>query len=195
MLTLKFVEAASKTALASFCFLKSYSDSLKMFNLNHFNVISNFILISWKMCEKMKPELLFCTDLVPRPPSSSQGPGNWGWYNMVEVHGASKHGRCEQIWLKSLCLMSYVEVFAMHNGQPSGPTCLITQIHMWLTWIKCDWIWLKERKKRNKKKKKEKKTHQITFSCAFHFLPFFRQDGWLDTKEWKGLTQQQNTHD
>ena len=36
---------------------------------------------------------------------------------MVEVNGADKHGRYEQVWLNTLPVMSTVKVFAMQAGQ------------------------------------------------------------------------------
>ena len=35
---------------------------------------------------------------------------------MVEVNGATKHCRYEKSWLKSLCVMPSVEVFATQDG-------------------------------------------------------------------------------
>ena len=62
-----------------------------MFSLNCFITTSNFILISWKVCQKMKPTGLLCADLVtPR-----QDQGQWKWYKMVEDNDAYKHGMKE----------------------------------------------------------------------------------------------------
>ena len=38
---------------------------------------------------------------------------------MAEVNGAYKHGRYENIWVKSLHVMSNINVFAMQDGQPA----------------------------------------------------------------------------
>ena len=39
---------------------------------------------------------------------------------MVEVSGASQHGRYEIICLNSLCVMSNVNVFAIHDRRKAG---------------------------------------------------------------------------
>ena len=51
-----------------------------------------------------------------------QGKGQWKWYKMIEVNGAYKHGRYEKRWLKSLCAMSNVKVFATQDNPPADPT-------------------------------------------------------------------------
>ena len=40
----------------------------------------------------------------------------------VEVNGACKHCRYEQIWLNSLRAMSNIKVFTMQNGRPASRT-------------------------------------------------------------------------
>ena len=56
-------------------------------------------MLSW-LVEKHVRKLirLLSADLV----TPSQGPGHWKLYTMVEVNGAYKHDRYEQVWLKSL---------------------------------------------------------------------------------------------
>ena len=43
---------------------------------------------------------------------------------MVEISGAYKHGKLDEIWLKSLRVMSNVKVFATQDGQLDGQTQL-----------------------------------------------------------------------
>ena len=38
---------------------------------------------------------------------------------MVEVNGAYKYSRYENIWLKSLCVTSNIHFFAKQDGQPA----------------------------------------------------------------------------
>ena len=64
-----------------------------------------------KSARKWSPDVLLCADLV----TPSQGQGQWKWYNIVEVNGAYQHGSYEKICLKSLCVMSNVEVFATQD--------------------------------------------------------------------------------
>ena len=45
---------------------------------------------------------------------------------MVEVNGAHKHGRYEEIWLNGMHPMPNVESFATQDGRPVGWTPLIT---------------------------------------------------------------------
>ena len=40
------------------------------------------------------------------------------WYKMVLVNGACKHGKYEQIWLKSVCIRPNINVSAMHLSTP-----------------------------------------------------------------------------
>ena len=47
-----------------------------------------------------------------------QGPGQRKWYKMV--NGANKHGRYDQFWLISLCVMSNTNVFATEDGRPAS---------------------------------------------------------------------------
>ena len=49
-------------------------------------------------------------------------PNQWKWYKMVEVNGASKHGRYTQILLNSLHVMSNVKVFATQDGWSASQT-------------------------------------------------------------------------
>ena len=60
-------------------------------------------------------------DSEPNTPTTSYS-GPWKWYKMVEVNGTCKHGRYNKIWLKSLCVMSNIKVFAMQDGRMDGHT-------------------------------------------------------------------------
>ena len=42
-----------------------------------------------------------------------QGQGHWRWNKIVQVNGAHKRGRYDQIGLKSLHIMSNVKAFVM----------------------------------------------------------------------------------
>ena len=57
-------------------------------------------------------------------------------HKMVEANGAYKHGRYEQIWLNSLCVMSNAKMFAMQDSRLVERTQLITCNHVILMWIK-----------------------------------------------------------
>ena len=98
-----------------------------MFKLSCF-ITSNFIQISWKMCEKQvacfitTPNFIqiswkMCEEQVatgfaflwpynppapPPPPPHCQG--HWKWNKTVHFNCAYKHGRYERIWLKLLGL-------------------------------------------------------------------------------------------
>ena len=48
------------------------------------------------------------------------GEGQRKWSKMVEVPGAYKHIRYEQIWLNSLNVIFNVKVLAMDDSQPAG---------------------------------------------------------------------------
>ena len=66
-----------------------------MFSLNCFNTLLDFVLICWKVCEKMKPR-----GLAKRSKSMKV------WYKLVELNCASEHGKYKNIWLKSLHVVS-----------------------------------------------------------------------------------------
>ena len=92
--------------------------NIRMFSLSCFNTRCNFILVSWEVCEKMKPR-----GFVLRWPSDPrQGQGQWKWCKMVEVNGAYKHGRYVKNWLKSLRGLSNFKVFATQDGRTDGQT-------------------------------------------------------------------------
>ena len=60
--------------------------------------------IQWKIvCVKIKPNRC-CFLLTLRPPS--QGQGHCKWYKLKSI--VNEHGRCERMWLNSLCVISKV---------------------------------------------------------------------------------------
>ena len=86
----------------------SVQSSLRMFSLNYFIIISNFCLTSWKVWQKMKfIGFASCWPCNPQAGSRSQK-----WYKIVEVNGAYKHRRYEQIRLSSFLVIFNIKVFA-----------------------------------------------------------------------------------
>ena len=60
----------------SFSFIRYLSlHHIRVFNLNCYSTISNFILINWKLCRKMNQQYFFSTDLL----TFSEGQGLWKW--------------------------------------------------------------------------------------------------------------------
>ena len=86
--------------------------SVRMFNCNYLNSMSNFILISW---ENEAKRFSFLLSLRPLTPNQVQG--HWKWYKMVEVNVAHKRDRWEQILLKSFNAMSNIKAFTMQDKQ------------------------------------------------------------------------------
>ena len=110
----KFFKAVSKTAFHQI----SFKTIIRMFNLNCFNTIWNFILISRKMCKEMKPRgIALCWPCAPR-----QDQGQSKWYIMLEVNGTYKYDRNEKYLVEKFvcnCPMSKVTVFAMEDSRPA----------------------------------------------------------------------------
>ena len=80
------------------CFHKSCSNiSLRMFSLNCSLTTSNFILIRWKACKKMKP-IGFA---LSWPCDPWQGQGQQKQSKMVEVTGDYKNSMYNTTWLNS----------------------------------------------------------------------------------------------
>ena len=98
------------------CFTKSYSTAV--LGCSAWITSSSHHISFWsaeKCRRKLSQKILLCTDLVtPR-----QGQGQWKWYKMVEVNGAYKQGRYENIWLNRLRVGSNVKVFDTQDGWPA----------------------------------------------------------------------------
>ena len=99
----------------------SLKNSTRMFNLNCFNTTSssgssgfntilNFILISWKVWEKMKPWYhTFAQFTFWLPGKVRASESSVKWYKSMVATGMAG---MKKIWLKILRAMSNIEVFA-----------------------------------------------------------------------------------
>ena len=91
-----------------------------MFTLHCFITTSNYILIRWKVCKKMKP-----VGFVLRSPCDAwQSQGQWKQYKMVEVNVTMSMAGMKNIWLNSLHVLSNIRVFATQKHLavwPVGP--------------------------------------------------------------------------
>ena len=124
--TFKFFYAVNKTAVISLFFwgggggAKSHSKAVSGYW--DWIPLTPYPISSWSLekCAKKKKkwglEVLPCTDFV----TPSQGQGQWKWYKMEEINGAYKHGKCEQIWLKTLHVMFNFKLFATQDGLWAG---------------------------------------------------------------------------
>ena len=88
-------------------------NACRMFNLNCFTTLSNFILISWKACEKMRSICFaFCWPCEPQPE-----PKSLKVVQMIEVNGAYKHWRHVKVCIQ--CLM-FKFLPCKTDGQAAG---------------------------------------------------------------------------
>ena len=89
------------------------------------------MLMSCKMCEKMKPWGFASPDFMPEVKVKVTE-------NVKIWQNAYKHSRYKTIWLKSLRVMSSVTVFAMQKERLTGQSDDHDSVHrsMTLIWIK-----------------------------------------------------------
>ena len=106
---LKVFDAVSKQQLFPLIRQISFKSSLRMFNLNCFITISNFILTRWKVFKKMKPVgFALCLSCDPKPRSRSM---NWYMDNGHLAHQMDEHD-----WLqRCTSLIQTKTVFSLRN--------------------------------------------------------------------------------